>query len=197
MRPTARRATSADVPAISSTLQKAFVDDPVKIHLFGGRTVPEHKAVTFFETFATVQLRHGHVYVSEGCEAASLWTPPGHWKLPVADIVRYAPRFIRVFGHRLVSNLLLLDQVEKAHPSEPHYYLEFVGADPAHRGKGFGASVIEPVLEVADAEGVGCYLENSKQTNLAFYSRFGFEVRETLTIRKGGPTLWLMWRDPR
>jgi ribosomal protein S18 acetylase RimI-like enzyme len=197
MRPVARRATPTDIPAISRTLQRAFVDDPVKSHLFGGRAVPEHKAVTFFEAFASVQLRHELVYVTEQCEAAALWTPPGHWKIPLRDVVRHAPQFVRVFGTRLVDNLLLLAQVEKVHPSEPHYYLEFVGADPAHRGKGFGAAVIEPVLERADAEGVGCYLENSKESNIAFYSRLGFEVRETLAVRRGGPTLWLMWRDPR
>lgn len=197
MRPAARRATSADVPALSRTLQKAFIDDPVKAHLFGGRAVPGHKAVRFFEAFATVQLRHGHVYVTDDCEAAALWAPPGHWELPLSDVIRWSPRFVGVFGARLVSNLLLLAQVERAHPAEPHYYLEFVGTDPAHRGKGFGAAVIEPVLERADTEGVGCYLENSKETNIAFYARFGFEVRETLAIRKGGPPLWLMWRDPR
>lgn len=197
MRPAARRATPADIPRIGRTLQKAFVDDPVKMHLFGGRPVPEHKAITFFETFARVQLRHELVHVTEQGEAASIWTPPGRWKLPFRDIVRWSPRFVRVFGTRLVSNLLLLEQVEKAHPSEPHYYLEFVGTDPAHRGKGCGAAVIEPVVERADAEGVGCYLENSKESNIAFYSRFGFTVRETLAVRKGGPTIWLMWRDPR
>jgi len=31
---------------------------------------------------------------------------------------------------------------------------------------------------------------------VAFYGRFGFEVRRTMTHRRDGPTQWLMWRDP-
>ncbi len=31
---------------------------------------------------------------------------------------------------------------------------------------------------------------------MPFYSRFGFEVRETVT-HPDGPSQWLMWRDPK
>jgi hypothetical protein len=49
----------------------------------------------------------------------------------------------------------------------------------------------------ADAEGVGMYLESSKESNVPFCSRCGFEVRDTLHHRRKGPSMWLMWRDPR
>ena len=31
----------------------------------------------------------------------------------------------------------------------------------------------------------------------ALGARFGFEVRDTLDHRRGGPRMWLMWREPR
>ena len=40
------------------------------------------------------------------------------------------------------------------------------------------------------------YLENSKETNISFYGRFGFQVRQQMTHRRNGPSMWLMWRDP-
>ena len=52
------------------------------------------------------------------------------------------------------------------------------------------------MVQRADDEGVGLYLESSKESNVGFYGRFGFEVRRTLTLRKG-PDMWLMWRKPR
>jgi ribosomal protein S18 acetylase RimI-like enzyme len=58
--------------------------------------------------------------------------------------------------------------------------------------------LIEPFVERTDDAGVGCYLESSKESNVAFYRRFGFEVTDVLHIDRGrGPDLFLMWRDPR
>jgi ribosomal protein S18 acetylase RimI-like enzyme len=185
----------ADVPAVAATLARAFHDDPVFRVLFGG-TVPFDRASRFFELMATVQRRHHHVYRTPGNESAAIWAPPDAWKLPVATIARNTPAMIRVFGHRLISNLRILNTLERHHPAEPHYYLEFLGTDPAHQGKGLGGALVGPMVERCDREGVGAYLESSKEDNLAFYGRFGFEVTEVITHR-AGPQQWLMWRKPR
>ena len=86
--------------------------------------------------------------------------------------------------------------MEKLHPSEPHYYLEVVGTDPARQGQGHGAALLNEVLEKADAEGVGAYLESSKDSNVPYYRRFGFDVVGEIH-HPDGPTMWRMWRDPR
>jgi hypothetical protein len=58
--------------------------------------------------------------------------------------------------------------------------------------------VLGPVLARADEEGVGCYLESSKESNVPFYRRHGFEVTAEHDIAGGkGPRTWLMWRDPQ
>lgn len=197
MPPTARKAIPDDVAAISLTLAKAFHDDPIKRFLAGGRELTTEQVLPFFDAFTRIQLPHEETYVTPGVEAAALWAPPGAWKVPVTSIVKYTPRFLKLYGLRFFSNLQVLTDLEKLHPEEPHYYLEFIGTDPAHQGKGFGKMLFEPMVERADREGVGMYLENSKEQNLAFYGRFGFEVRQRMEHRRGGPPMWLMWRDPR
>ena len=189
--------TPDDIPAVTLTLAKAFRYDPIKVHLAGGRDLTIDQVLPFFDAFTRIQLPHGHVYTTPGCEAVSLWAPPGEWKVPLRSVFKYTPRFLKLYGTRFVSNLAVLTDLEKLHPTDPHYYLEFVGTDPAHQGKGFGRALMEPMLERADREGVGMYLENSKEKNLAFYGRYGFEVRRTMQHRRNGPTMWLMWRDPR
>ena len=86
--------------------------------------------------------------------------------------------------------------MEKKHPREPHWYLAVLGTDPQHQGKGHGSAVLEPVLDRCDLEGVPAYLESSKEANVPFYERHGFQVTDTHDFPKG-PRIWLMWRDPR
>ena len=57
--------------------------------------------------------------------------------------------------------------------------------------------MLGPVLERCDTEGVGAYLESSKDVNVPYYRHFGFEVRQEITHKNNGPKQWLMWRDPK
>jgi ribosomal protein S18 acetylase RimI-like enzyme len=197
-------ARSSELGSVATTLARAFHDDPIFALLFGvsgSEPIPEEPATRFFSIMSKVQLHHGLVFRTPGDEAAAIWAPPGEWKLPNVQIAKNAVPLMRVFGRRLFANLEILGRLEKAHPSELHYYLEFIGTDPAHQGKGMGSALMRPMIERCDTEGVGAYLESSKEENLAFYGRFGFEVTEVLThtAPRGakGPQQWLMWRDPR
>ena len=195
---TVRLASDADLGAIAASLTKAFADDPVMNFLLGKQELPFDKGVKFFTLMCKIQLPHQHVYVTDGCESVAIWAPPDKWKVPSAEIIKATPAFLSVFGvKQFVSALGALSLLEKNHPKEPHYYLEFLGTDPAHQRKGLGGAVLGPVLERCDTEGVGAYLESSKDVNVPYYRHFGFEVRQEVTHKNNGPTQWLMWRDPK
>jgi GNAT superfamily N-acetyltransferase len=140
----------------------------------------------------------GVTYTTEGpaAQGGAIWFAPGSWKLGGLELLTAFPTLL-AFGRDTPRSLGLLNQVEKVHPEEPHWYLSVLGTDPAHQGKGVGSALMQPVLDRCDEEGLGAYLESSKEANIPFYRRHGFEVTTEVTIKGGGPTLWPMWRDPR
>ena len=71
-----------------------------------------------------------------------------------------------------------------------------LGTDPAAQGRGLGSAVLRPVLEQCDRDGVGAFLESSKERNIDFYARHGFRVTSEIRLPRG-PLMWQMWRDPR
>jgi ribosomal protein S18 acetylase RimI-like enzyme len=194
---TVRTATRDDVDAVAASMARAFADDPVMRYVFGDRHDIERRLTTFFAVDAERHLRAGHdLYTTDERTAAAYWAPPGEWRTPMRHFLRSAPVMLRLIGRRLFPALAGLQQVEKRHPEEPHWYLAALGTDPAHQGKGHGGAVIAPVLDRCDEEGLPAYLESSKERNVPYYRRFGFEVTEEIPFGKG-PTLWGMWRDPR
>jgi GNAT superfamily N-acetyltransferase len=197
MPPVVRNATAADIDRLSLTLAKAFEDDPVKLFLVGSKRLPVERVVPFFRVMATLQLAHGHVYTTDDHSAAALWSPPGEWKIPFTSVARHSVTFLKLYGWRFIPNLMVLADMEKHHPQAPHYYLEILGTDPVQQGRGLGTALMQPMLERADREGVGMYLESSKESNVPYYARFGFTVTSELKHRRNGPTMWLMWRDPQ
>ena len=85
----------------------------------------------------------------------------------------------------------------KVHPKDPHWYLLLLVADPRRSDVGVGTLLMEDGLARLDAERVGSYLETQKEDNLAYYRRFGYELRDTVNPVAGGPPYYTMWRAPR
>ena len=117
--------------------------------------------------------------------------------MSMGDQLRILPQLIGIFGRRLGAGFRAFNLIEKHHPRNPHYYLAVLGTEPAHQGKGIGSALMQPVLELCDREGVPAYLESSKERNVPYYRRHGFEVTEELHLPGRGPPVWLMWREPR
>ena len=78
----------------------------------------------------------------------------------------------------------------------PHYYLRAIGVAPSAQGSGIGSSLMTPVLEMADQQRVGCFLQTATRANVSWYERFGFEVADEYRPTPSWPTVWAMWRGP-
>lgn len=192
-----RHASLSDLPAIGSTLGAAFEDDPVMRWLLGGDRTDAGRVGCLYRAIAHGHLADGLSTVTPDHEAVAIWAAPGRFAIPAHRFLRYIPCLVTALGVRGLRRVPSMAEVEKLHPREPHYYLAVLGTHPDHQHKGMGSAAMAPLLARADRHGVPCYLESSKEENLAFYSRHGFEVTGTHDLAGGsGPRLWLMWREP-
>lgn len=198
--PAVRRAGSPDIAQLSLVFSSAFRDDPVFEHLFGISPGADARRRRFFELTLPILVGRGFTYVPDGdVVAGAVWAPPDRWRVRPRESVRSVPGLLSVFGLRGLRHLWDYERLERIHAEhrEPHFYLAVLGTEPAHQGRGWGSALLEPVLEQCDREGLGAYLESSKESNLAFYRRHGFEVERAHEFHPGGPTVWPMWRPPR
>jgi ribosomal protein S18 acetylase RimI-like enzyme len=190
-----RKARTDEADALARTLAQAFYEDPVVSWLLpddSRRLVASERG---FRTFLRrVWLAHEETYVAEDAAGVCVWEPPGMWKVGLGAQLALIPALVSVYGRGLPRLLSAITKLEKDHPRPPHWYLPFVGVQPERQGRGIGTAVMHPILERCDVGGTAAYLEASAPDNRALYERLGFEVTEELTLGRGAPPIWRMWR---
>lgn len=190
-------AGEGDIEALGDVLQAAFWDDPVMTWMLPHEESRSRRMAGLFRVLLKAHYMSMHtVWTTADQAGGALWAPPGHWKIPNWELVKASPGLAVSLGVRSIPALRFLEDIDREHPKEPHWYLGVLGTGPAHQGKGIGSALMRPVLERCDTEGVPAYLESSKESNIPFYARHGFVVTGEVSA-PGGPTLWPMWRDPQ
>ena len=188
--PTVRRATTADAPAITDMLVRAFDDDPVSNFMFAGPRRRRLGLHSFFRSeLGHHYLPHGQVYVTNDLSGAALWGPPGRVRHPVLELLQLSPTAPFLLSPHTISAVKLLFTVEGLHPTEPHWYLFTLGTAPERQGQGVGSALLRAMLTLIDEAGEPAYLESSKQRNVPLYARFGFQVIHQIPSKSGSPPI--------
>lgn len=196
---TPRKIVPADFEAVADLMGRAFDDDPVMNHM-AKQDGQRSARIRHLLSVALRKLTYpfGETYVTEGFEGATCWNPPGQIPHGLLLNISLLPDMARVAGVGGIARAVgALDFLEKRHPKQPHYYLLGIGVEPSHQGQGIGSALLRPMLERCDREGMPSYLESSKGRNVPLYERHGYRIVEEVRLPKGGPPVWLMWRDPR
>lgn len=184
----------------AQVLAWAFVDDPVTVACFRNFS-PDRRISALIVDFSAellVCIRRGYpIQVNEGGRviASAVIYPPGAYPLPVLDQWMLLIKSILGNGFYDISPWMhWLAEVDQLHPKEAHYYLEYLGVEPEQQGKAVGSAILQHLVDTADEEHVGCYLENANPRNIPFYQRFGFQIVSEKEII--GIPSWFMWRSP-
>lgn len=195
--PIIRNANPADLDALVAALSDSFAQDPMLNWIF---TRPALYPFFFHMLIKDVYLPRGIVHIEDQGRAAALWLPPEE-RLRVAprlDLLRLGFRLITHDGLRPLWRMGQQGSVFSRHlPSEPHYYLQFIGCRHSDQGRGIGAALLKQGTRICDEHGMPAYLECSNVRNLPLYERHGFEVRDAQAVARHGPTAWFMWREAR
>ena len=187
-----RPARPDDAAALAEPLARAFWDDPVTMWAHPHERNRMRRTVRFFLGRMRALLPHELSCVTDEQDGAAIWSPPDAWQMGLRELLYDLPAFL---SPRTPFVLRAMHGIEQRHPTGPHYYLSILGVEPSRQGEGLGSALLQPMLRRCDEEGVGAYLESSKESNVRFYARHGFRVTEEVPLRNG-PPMWLMWRDP-
>lgn len=125
------------------------------------------------KAFGGAAFEKGTAYITHDLTGVALWLPPG--------IKSDEEALARLFDENTDDDIKedmqsIFEQMEKFHPTEPHWYLPMIGVDPVHQGAGVGAALMTEALKAVDRDGLIAYLESSNPKNISLYQRHGFEV---------------------
>lgn len=170
-----RRAGAADRSSAVATAADAFAEDPVVRWFFPDDSTYPARAATFFGFLFDVRLAVEGIWVTDGVEAAALWSPPGDASGEWEE---------RSWDHAAAE--LAPDEIERCdrwdaavaphHPETPHWYLGVLATASTHQGKGLGPAVAQPGIEAASSADLPVFLETGVERNVALYERMGFVV---------------------
>jgi GNAT superfamily N-acetyltransferase len=177
-----RHATPADHPRMVATLAAAFATDPPLRFLVPERT-EERLRIHFAAALPLYE-----AWVCEEPFGTALWVPPGRYPFTSGEQLRLLPAQLRVFGPHPRRSLGAQIALERHHPHEPHWYLDYIAVEPTGQGHGVGSALLE-ALDATPA-----YLNAGSPRSRDLYLRHGFHVSSELRLPFGGPPLWRMWR---
>jgi ribosomal protein S18 acetylase RimI-like enzyme len=105
--------------------------------------------------------------------AAAMWIPPGA-EPDTAAIVAVLTDC--VFPEQRQDTFVVLEQMDRAHPTYTHWYLPWLGVDSPQRGTGLGGELLKQCLAIVDADHLPAFLETPNPRTIPFYQRHGFKV---------------------
>lgn len=173
MTTTIKNALASDEAATFGVMTLAFSTDPMARWSLPD---PAKYLATFpsiAKAFSGSAFESGTAYIANGFVGAALWLPPGG-KSDEESLMRLFDENVDDDIKEHMSGIF--EQMEKFHPTEPHWYLPMIGVDPAHQSAGIGSALMTEALKAVDRDGLIAYLESSNPKNISLYERHGFEV---------------------
>ncbi|MEE4302061.1 MAG: N-acetyltransferase [Pseudomonadales bacterium] len=194
------RADEAEAKRAYATITAAFIADPVTRFAWPDAQTYLTAFPGILEALCAPSFGSDLALVADEFTGAALWVPPSD---EVHDAGGEDPgAAIRDFlsqtspADRVDDMVATFLAMGSHHPQEPHWYLPFIGVDPAAQGRGIGAALMKQAVARFDADGTVAYLESSNPRNISLYERFGFE--RTGEIQMGrAPVVTPMVRAPQ
>jgi ribosomal protein S18 acetylase RimI-like enzyme len=194
-----RELNAGETDAAAAVLGRGMRDNPLHVQAFGAD--PERRERALTHVFQGV-LRQ---YVSKGSALGAFssgtivgvcaMVEPGRCQPSGGERLRLLPETIS--GAGLGGTVRLLKWVAawaRHDPQEPHWHLGPVGVERHLQGQGIGGALLRAFCQRVDALQAMAYLETDKRENVAFYERFGFQLKAEEPVLE--TPNWFMVRLP-
>lgn len=187
----------------AAMLSRAFSDDPKMTHLIPDIAAKKDLSLHLFEFELRYGMNYGDVYTtSPGIEGVAVWLPSTKseitfWRAFRSGGMRLRKNLGKKIMDRLMTFSNAVDEIHKKHAPFPHYYLFFIGVDPAYQKKRIASRLITPMLGWLDTRKLPCYLNTQNEKNVGLYEHYGFEVIEQVILPESGILHTAMQRNPR
>jgi ribosomal protein S18 acetylase RimI-like enzyme len=162
-----------DQQRVIATVVAAFISDPVERWLWPEAQQYLTHFPHFVAAFGSTSFATDTVSEVEDFAGVALWMPPG--AEPDIDRIVTVLRDT-VPADRQTDAFNVLEQMDRTHPTFPHWYLPWLAVDPSRQRCGLGSRLLTRGLARVDADHLPAYLETPNPRTVALYERHGFEV---------------------
>jgi GNAT superfamily N-acetyltransferase len=155
-----RLARPDEAKVLGAALADALVDDPVFRWLIPASPRRDQRLLSFFSVMSSSYLQAGKpAHLASEDAGAALWSDPAtNWQLQF-DLGQVRAVFGSFGPGRVVRAVRTQMQLSKLRPSEPHWYLGYLGVRGSRQGQGIGRALLDEVLTRADDAEAPAYLE--------------------------------------
>ena len=195
------RLTKAQVKPVAEIMARAFQDYPLMAYFFPDESARKNKLPHVFQHMIRYGILYGEVYAtSQNLEGVAVWLRSekvhrtlwrnirsSNWSVLFKGARRNISRE-RHFGDYAAS-------MQKRHAPFPHLYLQIIGVDPVHQGKGYASVLLRAMFAKIDEERLPCYIMTQIEKNVSIYQHHGFRVMEESTFPGSDVITWAMLRD--
>jgi ribosomal protein S18 acetylase RimI-like enzyme len=197
------RLSKKQIGQAAAMLTRAFSDDPKLTHIMPDIAVKKELSQHLFEFELQYGMNYGDVYTtSPAVEGVAVWLPSTKSEITFWRAFRSGGRVLQKrLGKKIMDRVMsfstAVDTLHKKHAPYPHYYLFFIGVDPAYQKKRVASRLITPMLGWLDMQKIPCYLNTQNENNIGLYEHYGFQVIEQLVLPDSGIVHTAMLRKPR
>ena len=169
------RMKKTDLERGVEVLVRAFHEDPLTHYFFPPCDNWGNLVSKYFAFRLRFGIKYGEVYASSSeIEGLAAWFAPGKSDMTNFRMMRVGGMaFSREMGPDILERLNMIGEytsrMRKQHVTEPPWHLFPIAVEPEYRGTACPRPLMRSMLDRITGEGLPCYLETQKETNLSLY----------------------------
>ncbi len=192
------------VKAAGEVLGRALQDDPVSVYDIPDKQKRHAVIKHVFQMTSCLGVKYGETHATSlNLEGVAVWLPyiNKDYKL-ITDIGCLLKAKFYKLGREAGKRIKPIEEystiVHREFAPDDHWYLQTLGVEPTHQGKGYGSLLMEYMLDKMDnTNPLPVFLETSTEINVKFYKRFGFGVVREGIIPETDVEQWYLLRDAK